>query len=425
MASLSNPFRSIRTNSALGKRYKSGVGSSILDNVRKSGVSEPTTPRQGVVTLDYAGDEQDEKDTGDGRSYFREIQNIRNTRGPALSEYQKSLKEQPTRETHKPSVKRRIGSGIAGALTGIQHGAGAGFAQAQQTNELPYLRAQDEYEGRMRNLGESARLEQDEVDNQIRALETARAMGLKYDQFKLEDLKTRHQMELGERDSDTRAFTAQTGRGNMEINEGNLDINRERANAYIADLKNKGYDLVNQADGSVIAVSKSDPNERITIPGETIQAANLGVARTNARTAQGQLGVSARNAATAGRNADTNAQSRLDRKAYQEGILNVRKQAEQRVRKADGSLPTPGEQSQAIDNALFVMKTNQRFAKYITSDDNGALVPTDNDGSPMYRAFMEELTRVAQNSMTRKSPFTGGDVPIEDDDDIIIGMPEN
>lgn len=309
--------------------------------------------------------EQDEA----GR-YFDDMEQIRTHRGPALSAYQKHLDEIPTREKNKSGWGRKIAAGIIGGAQGLQQGFQAGAETGRRIAEAPYENALGEWSNKSKSLGASAALEREEVEDQLKALSSARALGLKHDEFKLKRLES-------DRDYDVNATNAET--------------------------RSRIADLTEQRDRAV------DARERRRIDNEIERATRqLDVNEFTAQTGRINAGTNARNVGS--QIEDRNEGRVIDRERIAASIANS-------IRRADGSKASPDEQFDALDNAMVLLRGDPRFRKYITEDE-GKRSMTEDDGSPMYAEFKRRLKAAAESSL--KGSMFGGDEEENEDDDIDI-----
>jgi len=342
-----------------GKRFLSGVS--------------PFAPRRVRRPMDEQSDPVDDG-SSEGMRYFDELQRINGTRGPALNEYQTALKTQPTREQYAPSGKRRILASVIGALTQDPR-------LVNKTLDDPYDKARETYDLKMRNLGESAKLEQDERESNVKGLSDAYNFGLKYSEF-----------QQTKKNQDRTATTA----------EGNLKVNQQRVQAYIDSIAKPRHRYENQQNGSILEINEDTGATRI-IPAKTVEAGTLGVARANA---------------------ETNRRRQWDTKNYQEGNLIEQRR---RTEKGTSHRPSPSEQTKAIDTALSLLYRDPKFKRFITVGDDSSVEPwvmTEDDGSPTYAAFKKRLAEIVKQELEAGSPFD--DETVDDaDGSFIIGAPEN
>jgi hypothetical protein len=332
------------------------------------GVSPVTQPRLPTPRLPQVMSEPNE-----GMSFFDEMRQIRQNKGPALTAYQEALKRQPTREDHKPSILRRIAGSIMGAGAGMQEGASSGFQTAQRVVDAPYGRAVERYNNEIGGLAESANLERQEMEDQIQALTQARALGLKYDEYKLKMLESERDYEIAQRNAAA----------------------REQVNQLTAQRDNT-----------------RDERERARLDAQ-IQYWN------------GQLQIGSTNARTGRMNAETNRENIWDLTNVhrpQSRALQLFAIESANTRNAAGRRPTPTEQARAVENALGMMRSDPKWRGFI-QDVGAGEYPTatdikEDDGSPHYREFKMELKRRVEDAIRRGSPF--GDLEGEEDDPFII-----
>lgn len=290
--------------------------------------------------------------------YDEELNDIYNSAGPGLQAYKEALATQPNRDDYKPGIWKRLGTALAGGA--VTYGGGDGYGMAKQVQEEPFQKAMTDYATKLGGLRERAGMEQDEAETRIRALQQARAMGLKYDEFELKRLEAQNRM--------TNATTT-------------ANAAMKRAEAYAAAQARPGYDAHAQEDGSVLYVNKNNPAEKITVPAKTVAAGQLGVARRNASTAE-------RNATTNAGQLDV-ARTRAATDAAR-GAAYVENAGRNRNRPA-----TPDAQRDAVDNALSEMMSDPVFKEFIQLDDKGFPSPIEDDGSEDYQDFLEALNERA------------------------------
>lgn len=214
------------------------------------------------------------EDEDDSLSYYRDLEKLRGQlkAGPARSAYMEALGHQPTAAETAPSRGRKIGAAIAGALGGFAEGPSRGAAMAQHIVDTPYQTAMRDYTTKVAGLGESAKLEQDDIETQMRTLEAARRMGLEYRKFdaerfdkdrsyglerdKLGEISGYHKGTLENQrtaNANTRWYrgqqlgiqeynaltTREKARADVETNERNATSNERRAGAYEAAAGNR------------------------------------------------------------------------------------------------------------------------------------------------------------------------------------------
>lgn len=301
----------------------------------------------------------------EGSQYFDEIQRIRNNASPALSAYKNALNQAPTPDQFKPSVLQRIGAALAGGGTAYSTGdAGAGMNLVNSVRDRPFLQAQGVYNQRMRGLGEAADIEQEDIKSQIAALTQARALGLKYDEYRLKQLQTQHEMK-------NKDFTADTGRISAEANA-------SRAQTLANNSNRPDLQFIDQADGSVLQIDKKS-GARQVIPAHTVTAMNAQSQRMNA-------GAAVQNAGTNRLNADTNLRNSDTQSRNVSSLIRTRENPK-------GTPLAPTQQNAAMDLALREMMADPDFSEFVTQDEKGFYQPISPDDSNMegYQIFLQAL----------------------------------
>lgn len=361
-----NPYQSYRMRSIFSQpppqrqfRNPFVSGPSRMDEAR----SELFQPRD-MAFRDPRFQELGEPD--DGSQYFDEIMNVRNSAGPGLSAYRQALQERPNPEDHKPGWFTRIASGLSGFGAGMRD-AGEGIRVAQDLNQSGYRRAMEDYGTRLGTLKESADIEQAEAENTIKAIAQARALGLKYDEFKLKQEEALHKRNMDSYNAESTRMTAGAA--------------VERAKAYAQQLGRPDYNYEPQQDGSLLAINKNNPADRKIIPAKTIASAQLKVNQSNAQ--------SNRISAEASR---TNAQTNSSRgEQYKRNVDSLIKYRDSRT--TPGGKPnSPQAQKTATDLALEKMFMNPEFRQFVNFDGGyyDAADPEDFDPEE-YELFVEEL----------------------------------
>jgi hypothetical protein len=303
----------------------------------------------------------------EGMKYYDELENIRTNRGPALSAYQKALEEQPTYDQFKPSFGRKLAAGIAGGAAGLGGDARGGVQMAQYIKDAPYDRAKGEYESRMKNLGASAKLEQDEIEAKLKSLQAARALGLDYDEYELK--KTEHAwkritdenaMNVANRGAATGEKNAETNQTQAETGQFNADTQRWEAGATDR-WRNRTATTAEEAQ---------DANER------NINSMIEDRLRDD-ETARARIAAS------------------LEAARIRSGATN----------------PSPASNQQgAIDNAVRMMARDPRFSRYFDMEDPAAPSIKADDKSPGYEEMMRELQTITERQLFKGTPF--GEPPV-------------
>jgi hypothetical protein len=308
-----------------------------------------------------------------------EMTKIRTNPGPATSAYKDLVTKMPKQEDFAPSKMTRLGASLTGLAAGMKDPA-EGPAAARSIIRAPYEDAVREYGMKLGASKTSADLEREDMRDQLSALAQARAMGLKLSEFQHKQLMDR----------------------------ADLKVKQDRAAAYIKKQGDPSYDHFPQADGSILAVNKTNPADRKTIPANTVQAAVLKT-RQEAN-------------AIAGRNASTNEANSKSLAAYRTVMGDAAtKRATASVDRLNKPV-TPYQQAKAVDLALSLMFRDRRFSKYIKAGDASSPEPylmQPDDGSPLYKEFRKELKRQVEQSIKKGDPFTEEEENA-DDDDIIV-----
>jgi len=408
-----NPFSASR----LSRIFSNPAPQTVPRKRFLTGISPMQTETQGIDPSALGGEwEKPEMgaETSEGSKFFDELMRLRGNRGPALTAYQEALKGIPQTGDYKPSKWRRAGAAAIGALSGFGGGAEAGVGAANKFIRAPYDTAMEDYQNKMTGLGESAKLEQDETEAQLRALSSARAMGLKYDEYRLKQLES-------DRDYDIKNRTAR-------VAEGNLGVARSRAQAYAEKMGRPDYDYKDLEDGSVMAVNKNDPSDRSIIPAKTVSAATMQTGRMQAETARrGQedtAGYRQRQTDIQGFQAETQRANQLGQESYR------RTRLEQLWKSLQA---TPSELSRAMSNALDILAQNPVFLQFIETDPRTkARYPKDFSGGNFwtsgpsrdeYDAFRKAL-RDEIKRQTDRGGIISDDSLDGTDDDFEIGQPE-
>lgn len=305
------------------------------------------------------------EDEDDSLSYYRDLEKLRGQlkAAPARSAYMEALTHQPTDAQTAPSRGRRIGAAIAGGLGGFAEGPSRGAALAQGIIDAPYKSAMQDYTTKLAGLGESAKLEQDDIETQMKTLEAARRMGLEYRKFDAERFDKNRNYSL-----DREKFGELAG-----YHQGTLK------NAAQANADTKWY-----------------------------RGQQLGIQEYNALTTREKARADVE---TNQRNATSN-ETRAE--AYKTAAGNR------------GNTP-PTQQRAGVDNALREMYRDPNFSQFITKDKTTGLydyadAKPEWANSLMYKEFQKRMRSVMEGS--KKSgislfPDDGQD----DDDSIIIGAP--
>lgn len=329
-----NPFEAKRARNILG--------------IEPMGQTSPMPTNRLSGIYDQPDEPQDE-----GSRYYDEMTRLQDTMGPGLKAYKEYLTQLPQREDYKPSVWTRVAAGLSGMSAGFRNPA-EGIKTAQDLNMSNYRNAMIDYANKGKGLAEQANMEQDELDSKIKALQNARAMGLKYDEFKLKQLEAERK---------------------NQVDRMNAGANVRRADAAWATANKKDYIGTPQQDGSTLYTNKSDPNDKVLVGGKSVAAGQLGVAR-------GNLANSVRR---------TDIFDRSERDANNRGWTSLSIQNERAKNGLNSHIPTPNEQQDATDNALREMSKDPDFSDFITTDAQGYPDYVADDGTEEYKIFLDAL----------------------------------
>ena len=367
---MANPFSSLRMRGVMGgSPYKQIFGG-----------QKRLSPYQ---QIQFGQDEEDSDEMmsqpDEGSRFYDEMQRIRGQRGPALSAYSQALGEQPTPDQYKPNWLSRIGAGLA-AGGGAWEGNNAAMAAGMANRDRPYNQAMEQYNTKIGNLGEQARLEGDETEASLRALSQARALGLNYDKYKLQE----REFQLKQSESIQKA----------ENDKMTSQASMMRAKAYADAQRKPGYDTFPQVDGSVLYQNKNDRNDSFVVPANTVAAGQLRVSQTNAQSSRMSAGAAVSNAATSSRNADINATRAKDYTRNVDSLINSRGAGE-------GSLLAPNIQSQARELAIKELELDPRFAKFVRTDEYDDIPDPKTFRPEEYQFFMKALEAKVKDILSR------------------------
>jgi hypothetical protein len=259
---------------------------------------------------------------------------------------------------------------FVGALTGISAGMrdpGSGAFAARQITRAPYEEALQRYKQQVAQTGQAAVLEREDIENQIRGLTQARALGLRYDEFKLK------QLENQQRD---------------DIAQGNLGVARGRAKDY----------------GRSIDVAEA--GQKQTVARDT---ARLGIDKGRLADAQRRTNIMMQDAGTRAA-----AQKSLD--TYHTSMSDTAKKRAQTYADRE-KLQAPYQKAKALQTALLLLQADPRYKDYVDENVNGVFSPKESDGSAKYELFRKELERFVNTGISDKGLF-----PDENDDDDFENM---
>jgi hypothetical protein len=345
-----NPFSRLRMKSAILGNDQNKMGAptppaSPMDEIPRPNTDRPMTPT----------------DTGDDESsYLQDMQRLRGY-APITSEYRDTLLHSPSQKDYEPSKKRRLGAAIVGGLTGYaSRNPVTGMEAADSVNDSPYKKAVTDYDMKTSSLGAGSRLEQQDIENQVKNIAQAQAMGLSYAKFR--------QLAEHEKNQDTSA--------------------RITANARDKVAGKKHYSPQQMANG-VRMINDQDPTDAYDIPGKTM-------AQVNSDIASGRLDVSRRLAATA----EGNLQVRRDAAAKSDIATRYRLwQGDQKLKLLNKGIKV-ADQDRARTLALRNMATDPVLGKYVDTTSNPNYPEIKQGISPeKYQAVKEELTKRMAGSL--------------------------
>lgn len=314
----------------------------------------------------------------ESEKFFEAMQKARGE-APMTKQYREALAQAPTMEANKPTKMRRFGAAVVGGMAGATGGAEAGYRTAEDINQAPYRRSMQDWTTRTNSLSQGAKIEQDEIENNVKSLEAAERLGLSYAQF----------------EQKKRADEAAQG------------IASRRADAYERSVDKKDYDPIQKMDG-VLMVNKNDPTDTHFLPGET-------VASVQARTQQGFLGVGRQNAATNARRANISEQQlHHDQTMDQENLALRQRQirvAEQRLQKATGA--NAAQAKTARETALREMATDPAYRDLLNGEKDFPDFRTDLDEED-WKDAQDELEERMRKYLMGGSNFGESDDDMEE-----------
>ena len=150
----------------------------------------------------------------DWSAYLNEVKDIYSKTGPAQKAYESHLQDLP--EQQNPSVWGRIVAGIVGAGTGFAEGPSRGVAAGQGIIRRPYERALEEWQNKEAGLSRSAEIEEKALGRRLGYLKEVK--------------------DVAKTESE---YNEQLRKDQIERDK--LDETKRRNDAYIADLKTKGF----------------------------------------------------------------------------------------------------------------------------------------------------------------------------------------
>jgi hypothetical protein len=274
--------------------------------------------------------------------YGQEMDKITGNR-PLLTEYQKQLLAPDPED--KPSWKRRLLAGVAGAAAGVGAGdSNTGFLAANRFVHKPYEDAIQRRDAGIVRLGKAATVEDKFIIDRIDALREARELGLKYDEFELKRLEAIAKDEVE--------------KGKLGVEQGNLKVNEGRGAAY-------GRDIESQIQNRGRTGDQKDTE--------------LGISAYNAETARGN---------SASLQSYRNAMAAIGNKNAEANITRANKA---------GRL-TETQKGALMDNVIKEMQMDPTYKDFIDMSSGYPAVRTGDVSSRSYRSFLSEFQRRAQKA---------------------------
>ena len=382
-----NPYTQARLSSIFNRR---GFGDPFAPKKRFLGERSPENPDQGFIDQNsfpyeppsrrespYDAEENDRRD--DATRYFDDMERIRKNKGPALGEYQRHIQNMPQQKDYEPSKWRRAGAIAAGGLVGYAAGPREGIAAGREIYDEPYNRATRDWTAKGGGLRESAKLEEDDRQDQMKSLSEARAMGLKYDEFDLKRLEAGVKNRMDERGMSVREKLA-----NLTAARDNATTQRER--------------------------DKLDEEIRY-------HSAQISNSEYTAKT--GRM-----NADTGRRSQQQTGEFQRDTTASRNRAIDVSSENSKRTsdRIYDRNAADPVKQQKAQDVALMEMSQNPKWKNFIAlpSVENGRKYEVTPSEHPDYKLFLKELKARKEHSLRGFSQFDSGEA---DEDEVIQVIP--
>lgn len=338
---------------------------------------------------------QEDPEEDDQTKYLKDIMRI-STNRPAMTEYQNQLSTMPKQEDYKPGKMQQFAAALSGIGTGLRDPS-RGYETSSNIIQAPYRDAMAQFNNKLGIRKELSGIEEKSIDDQVKAMSEARAMGLNYKKFNYERQKTGAEQNL---------------------KRAEFDNTKRKTDAEIQKMQEASYDYKDQEDGSILGIDKSDPTKTTKIPAHTVAAGQLSAAKMNAQSSR----ISANAAAT---QAATGVASEKSLAIYRD-VMG--KAATTRADNATTRLNKPQsayQQSRAVDLGLSLLYTDPKYKKYIKQGGQGEdpWSLTTDDGSPMYRQLKKDLKKAVDKSLKEGSPFSESGDDNADDDIIDLSHP--
>lgn len=296
----------------------------------------------------------------ESEKYFRAMQETMNNR-PARGAYLAAMADAPDPSQYQPSKWRRLAAAVAGGAMGATGQAGQGIEAAETINRAPYAGAMEQWQSRLKPAQAAAQVEEEDVQSRLGMLTSARDFGLDYNKYL--------------------ASTAHQQRQDA--------IAKDRVRVAEIVAKNPDYHYIT-VPGGVKATDSKGYGEDYFIPGQTVEGMNAETAQFNANTQRGMLGVARTNAATAQKNATTSERQYQSQAGLRnEQITNMREL--RRVGSEQLALRQGDAYVRGMDAALSEMEGDPDFGDFIEYDPNtGVYKVSDTATDEEYDTVMEE-----------------------------------
>jgi hypothetical protein len=318
------PIKDYRLNRILNPQAGQGSFASGFSGKRMSPFETPPGPQFSFnQNSPDIGDIQEPPEQDEGSKFYDELQRIRNQATPGLTAYQGALQNMPTPDQYKPNWMNRIASGLSGFSAGM-HDAGAGIKTAMSLNRAPYEQAMETYTNRLGGLKEQAAMEQQDRTSRMKAIQDAQELGLKYKEYEYKKAESE---------------------GNVRARDLTANAASTSAQARMLAAQNAAreeYTYV-PVQGGFMVTNKHNPNmPPKVIPANTIQDAQLQVAKGHLAVSQSQLG--------------------LNQQTTEASLENTASQIAERDR---GKPISPGAQTSAEDLADQRLAQDPEYSKFV------------------------------------------------------------
>jgi hypothetical protein len=301
-----------------------------------------------------------EQPRNEWEGYLSEMKDLYTRQGPSVQAYEEHMKNIP--QYQKPGGWHRFGSALVGAATGLQQGAGAGFAAGQEALNLPHRRAMEEWSTKEKGLGRQAELEEKATGGKLKYMSEVRALAK--DQKDYERLMAKQKLDERAQDS--------------------LDEYRKE---QIAELKTRGW-----------TTHVDDRGHRISYNPKTGESKDFGpdIAKTNTELDRRRIADSERRTGIQGYSAQTG------RMNYELGS-----RTQDRLERGENPHISAIEQSTARGSALVQARAENTKWDYLTPEGqiDPNKIPTE--GTPerqQFDRFMGRVKELEQGIFNRRRP---------------------